>query len=74
MAWQRRNDNVERIRCARSMSRRIGQRLDDLQLLDDRSGPTVRDDDWQRLRVLRANVDEMNVHAINLGQELRQGV
>ena len=29
----------------------IGQRLDDLQLLDDRAGPAVRDDERQRVLV-----------------------
>ena len=28
----------------------IGQRLDDLELLDDRAGPAVRDDQRQRVR------------------------
>jgi hypothetical protein len=41
---------MERVRLAGAMRRRIGERLDDLQLLDDRAGPAVRDD--QRERVL----------------------
>ena len=48
--------------------------LDDLQLLDDRAGPSVRDDDRQRILMFRTNVDEMNVESIDLGDELRQGV
>ena len=56
------------------MCRRIGQRIDDLQLLDDRAGPPVRDDERQRIFMFRTNVNEMNVQSIDLGDELRQGV
>ena len=56
------------------MRRRIGQRIDDLQLLDDRAGPPVRDDDRQRVRMFRTNVDEMNVQPVDRRDELRQGV
>ena len=56
------------------MGRRIRQRSDDLQLLDDGSRPTVRDDDRQSVRVLRADVNEMDVEPIDRGDELRQGV
>jgi hypothetical protein len=49
----------------------IGQRIDDLQLLDDRAGPAVRDDERQRIIVLRTSVDEVNVEPIDLGDEVR---
>ena len=65
---------MESVRCARAMRRGIGQRIDDLQLLDDRSGPSVRDDERQRIFMFRTNVNEMNVQPIDLGHELRQGV
>ena len=52
----------------------IGQRIDDLHLLDDRAGPAVRDDHRQRIFMLRADVNEMNVEPVDLGDELRQGV
>jgi hypothetical protein len=52
----------------------VGQRLDDFHLLDDRTGPSVRDDDRQRIRLLRANVDEVNVHAVDHRHELGQRV
>src|SRR5439155_2492175 len=42
--------------------------------LYDRTRPAVRDDKWQRIWMFGTNVDEVNVHAINLGDELRQGV
>src|SRR5690349_23422537 len=51
---------------------RSGQRIDDFQLLDDRSRPTVRDDQRQRVRLLRLDVDEMDVDAVDGGDELRQ--
>ena len=71
---ERRDHQMKRVRRARAVRRRIGQRIDDLQLLDDRAGPSVRDDERQRILVLRANVDEMNVQAVDLGDEVRQGV
>jgi hypothetical protein len=53
------------------MCRRIGQWIDDLELLDDRARPSVRDDERHCVFVLRANVNEMNVHAVDLGDEVR---
>jgi hypothetical protein len=55
------------------MRRGIGQRIDDLQLLDDRAGPAVRDDDRQCIRMFRTDVNEMNVEPVDLGDEVRQG-
>ena len=37
-------------------------------------GPPVRDDERQRVRVLGADVDEVDVQPIDVGDELRQGV
>ena len=56
------------------MRRGIDERVDDLQLLDDRAGPSVRDDDRQRILMLRADMNEMNVQPVDLGDEVRQGV
>ena len=56
------------------MCRRIGQRIDDLQLLDDRAGPSVRHDHRQRVRQLRTHVNEVDVDTVDLGRELRQRV
>jgi len=52
----------------------IGERLDDLQLLDDRAGPAVRDDQWQRVRLRRPDVDEVDVESVDLGYELRERI
>src|SRR3989449_7397206 len=54
------------------MSGGIGQGIDDLELLDDRAGPAMGDDDRQRVFVLGPSVNEMNVEAIDLRDELRQ--
>ena len=62
---------MESVRCLAAMGRRIGQGVDDLQLLDDRAGPSVRDDERQRVFVLRTNVNEVNVDPIDLRDELR---
>ena len=65
---------MERVRGARAVRRGIGQSIDDLQLLDDRARPSVIDDERQRVFMLRANVDEVDVQPVDLGDELRQGV
>ena len=65
---------MKRLRCAAAMRRGIGQGVDDLQLLDDRTGPTVGDDERQRIFMLGANVNEMNVQPIDLGEELGQRI
>ena len=74
VARQRRNHEMEGVRRAPAVRGGVGQRLDDLQLLDDRAGPPVRDDQRQRVLVLRANVNEVDVEPIDLGDEVRQGV
>src|SRR3712207_2421995 len=53
---------------------RVGQRSDGLEQLDDRAGPAVRHDQRQRVLVRRPDVDEVDVHAVDLGGELRQRV
>ena len=67
----RRNHDVEGVRCARAVRRGIRERLDDLQLLDDRARPAVIDDERQRVVMLRTNVNEVDVEAVDLGYELR---
>src|ERR1700722_384352 len=58
----------------RAVNGGIGERADDLQLLDDRAGPAVRDDERQRILVPGTDVDEMYVEPVDLGDEVRQGV
>jgi hypothetical protein len=59
---------------APAVRRGIRQRLDDLQLLDDRARPPVGDDQRQRVLVRGADVDEMDIEPVDLGDELRQRV
>ena len=74
MAGQRRDHQVERVGRRAAVRLGIGQRLDDLELLDDRARPAVRDDHRQRILVLRADVQEVDVDAVDLGEELRERV
>ena len=69
---QRRDHHVERVVRTRAVHGRIGQRPDDLELFDDRARPAMRDDHRHGAFVLRADVDEVEVHSIDLGEELRQ--
>src|SRR5438309_10501882 len=65
---------MESVRCASAVCRGIGEWIDNLQLLDDRARPAVRDDERQRIFMLRTNVNEMNVQPIDLSDELWRGV
>ena len=65
---------MERVGGIFTMRGRIRQRPDDLQLLDDRAGPPVGDDQRHRVRMLRSEMDEMDFQPVDLGDELRQGV
>src|SRR5215207_5922398 len=56
-----RDDDVERVLRAPTVCGWFGERTDDLQLLADRAGPAVVDDERQRVFVFRTNVDEMDV-------------
>ena len=69
-----RDDQVKCVSCARTVRRGIGQSIDDLQLLNDRSWPSVIDDERQRALMPRPDVDEVDVQPVDLGDELRQRV
>src|SRR5437868_4300743 len=56
------------------MRRGVGKWIDNLQLLYDRTGPAVRNDERQRICMFRTNVNEMDVQPIDFSDELRQGV
>src|SRR6185437_15129697 len=53
-------------RATRTVCRGVGQRADDLQLLDDGSRPTVRHDQRQGVLVRGANVQEVDVEPVDL--------
>ena len=64
---------MEGVRRACAVLRRVGERIDDLQLLDGRTRPTVRDDERQRVLVLGAHVDEVDVDPVDLGDVVGKG-
>ena len=66
--------DIESVLGAASVRGRVRERTDDLELLNDGSGPAVRDDDRERIRMTRTDVDEVNVHVIDRCHELRQGI
>ena len=74
IARQRWNDDIERVRRGAAVSCGIGERLDDLQLFDDGAGPSVGDDERQRILFFRLHVNEVNVQSVDVGHELRQRV
>ncbi len=51
---------------------RVRQRADRVEQLDHRARPAVGHDQRQRVLVRRADVDEVDVHAVDLRDELRQ--
>lgn len=53
---------------------RIDQWIDDVQELDDRSRPAMRHHHRQRVRMRRADVQEVNAESIDFGLELRIAV
>jgi hypothetical protein len=61
VARQRWNHEMKGVQCARLMRRGIGQWINDLELLDDRARPSMRDNERQCIFVPGANVDEMYV-------------
>jgi hypothetical protein len=65
---------MESVGCARAMCRGISERIDNLELLDDRAGPAVRNDERQSIFMFGTNVNEMNVESIDLSDELRPSV
>jgi hypothetical protein len=62
---------MERVLWSAAVRRRVGERADDVQHLDDRARPAVRDDERQRVLVRRLDVDEVDVKAVDFGHELR---
>ena len=52
------------------MSRGVGQRIDDLQLLDGRARPAVGDDERHGIFMSRPDVNEVDIQPVDLGDEL----
>ena len=74
VAGQRGQHQVEGVPGAPAVRGRVGQRADGLEQLDDGAGPAVGHDQRQRVLVLRAHVDEVDLDPVDLGLELRQRV
>ena len=65
---KRRSDNRERIRRIATIRSGIGQRSKDLAYLIERSGPTVRKDDWERVgpnALLKHKVNRVVFNAVS---------
>ena len=74
VARQGRNHDVEGVLGPAAEPRGIGQRADQFDLLEDRSGPPVRDQHRQGVRMPGPDVDEVDVDPVDPGRELRVGV
>ena len=74
VARHRRDHDVECVFGLPAVSDGIGQRSDELDLLEHRARPAVVDDQRKRILLLRPDVDEMNVEPVDVGHELRQGL
>jgi hypothetical protein len=57
-----------------AMGGRIRERVDHLEEFQNGSRPAMSQDQRQCVRMPGANVNEMNVEPVDLGQELRQGI
>src|SRR5690349_18741453 len=73
-AWERRHDDVERVLRPSPVAGGIAERADDLHELYDRSRPSVRENDRQRVLLRGTHMDEMNANPVDLGPVLREGV
>src|SRR4029077_13532131 len=73
-AWERRHDDMERVLRPSPVARGIAERADDLHELYDRSRPSVRENDRQRVLLRGPHVDEMNANPVDLRPVLREGV
>src|SRR6476620_7785612 len=65
---------MEGILGAAAVRDRVRQRADGVDQLDHGAGPAVGHDQRQRVLVLGPDVDEVDLHAVDLGDELRQRV
>ena len=72
VARNRGADHVKRIARVTAVCARIAERTDYVHELDDRTRPTMRDDEWKRVRLGRAHVQEMDVRAVDSSRELRK--
>jgi len=64
------NNDVEGVLCSSTVGGRIRERIDDLELLDYRPRPAMRHNDWQSIWMLRANLNEVDIHVVDRCYEL----
>src|SRR5215213_8102150 len=64
---------MERIRRVGSARSGVGERIDDLELLDGRARPPVGHDERQRILMFRGYVDEVDINPVILVDDVRQG-
>ena len=72
MAGHGGDDHVERVGGAATVRDRVGQRTDDVHELHDGGGPAVGEDHRRRVHFRRADVQEVHLRAIDVGEELRE--
>ena len=73
-AGKRRAHHVKGIFRLATVLARVGERLDDLQELDHRSGPAVGHNQREGAFLRRGGVDEVDLEAVERCQELREPV
>jgi len=68
------DNNVKGFIGLAAMGGRVCQRSNDLQELDDRARPSMRQNDRQGILVLRSDVNEVDAETVNLRAKLRQRI
>ena len=74
VARQRGQNEMERILGTAAVRGRVRQGADGVDQLHDGAGPAMGHDQRQRVLVRRPDVDEVDVHPVDLGRELRERV
>lgn len=62
---------MERVGRVAAVAARVGERADDVEHLDDGAGPAVGDDERQRVRLGRADVQGVDRLPVEGGEQLR---
>src|SRR5204863_7460485 len=72
VARKRGTNNMKRIPRIAAVRGWVGERPDQLHELDDRPRPAVGDDERKRIGLRRADMQKVNVRAVDSGGELRK--
>ena len=73
-AGQRRHDDVKGVLGLAAVGRRVLERTDQLQELEDGARPAMGENDRQGITVLRAHMQKVDPEAVDPGAELRECV